>query len=100
MLSGLSIKGDIYVDSGAERALVEDNKSLLPAGVNNVKGDFHRGDVVSVRNVNGVMIACGLTNYDALEITKMKGQRSENIQAVIDNYYGQEVVHRNNMVLL
>lgn len=100
MLSGLSIKGDIYVDSGAERALVEDNKSLLPAGVNNVKGDFRRGDVVSVRNFNGVMIACGLTNYDALEITKMKGQRSENIQAVIDNYYGQEVVHRNNMVLL
>ena len=100
MLSGLSIKGDIYVDSGAERALVEDNKSLLPAGVNNVKGDFRRGDVVSVRNVNGVMIACGLTNYDGLEITKMKGQRSENIQAIIDNYYGQEVVHRNNMVLL
>jgi glutamate 5-kinase len=100
MLSGLSIKGDIYVDNGAEHALAEDNKSLLPAGVNNVSGDFRRGDVVSIKNVDGVMIACGLTNYDAPEISKMKGQRSETIQAVIDNYYGQEVVHRNNMVLL
>ena len=88
------------MDNGAEHALAEDNKSLLPAGVNNVSGDFRRGDVVSIKNVDGVMIACGLTNYDAPEISKMKGQRSESIQAVIDNYYGQEVVHRNNMVLL
>ena len=100
MLSGLSAKGEITVDQGAVRALREQNRSLLPAGVKEVRGDFNRGDVVYITGVRGEQIACGLANYGSGEIASIKGHRSDSIQDILGCHYGQEVVHRNNMVLL
>lgn len=100
ILSGLSDNRDIIVDRGAEKALRNHNRSLLPAGVKDVFGDFSRGDVVYITSQDEVRLACGLVNYSSGEVTKIKGQRSDNIEEILGCDYGQEVVHRNNMVLM
>ena len=100
MLSGLSVKGEVVVDLGAVMALRQRKGSLLPAGVQDVHGGFHRGDVVYITSVQGERVACGLANYGLDEIARIKGSRSDNIQDILGCNYGQEVVHRNNMVLL
>ena len=100
MLSGLSSRGEIRVDEGAAVALREHNRSLLPAGVKGVRGDFQRGDMVYVVDPEGERVACGIANYAAQDIATIKGTRSDGIQAALGYQYGQEVVHRNNLVLL
>ena len=100
MLSGLSVKGEVVVDLGAVRALRQQKRSLLPAGVKDVHGEFHRGDVVYIMSVQGERVACGLANYSSDEISRIKGSRSDSIQDILGCNYGQEVVHRNNMVIL
>ncbi|MBT99301.1 MAG: glutamate 5-kinase [Dehalococcoidia bacterium] len=100
MLSGISQRGQIVVDSGAAGALVKDHRSLLPAGIQDVEGDFGRGESIYVVDANGVKIACGIANYAARDIGKIQGMNSELIEETLGYHYGQEVVHRNNLVLL
>ena len=100
MLSGLSSHGEIVVDKGAASALREGKRSLLPAGVKEVRGDFHRGDIVYIVGPEGSRVACGIANYSASDSDRIRGSRSDRIQSVLGYHYGQEVVHRNNMVLL
>ena len=100
MLSGISQRGRIIVDQGAAGALVKDHRSLLPAGIRDVEGDFNRGESIYVVDSNGVKIACGIANYDAKDIGRILGMNSELIEATLGYHYGQEVVHRNNLVLL
>ena len=100
MLSGLSNRGGIVVDEGASRALVRHHRSLLPAGVQNVHGSFERGDIVSVIDPGRNQIAAGIVNYDSNELGKIKGTQSGAIEAVLGHHYGDEAVHRNNMVVL
>ncbi len=76
MLAGLSLKGGIIVDSGAAKALREQKRSLLPAGVREVQGAFQRGDVVSIIDGKGQRIACGIANYGSQEIVQIRGLRS------------------------
>ena len=100
MLSGISQRGKIGVDSGAAGALVKDHRSLLPAGIKSVEGDFSRGESVYVVDTKGLKIACGIANYAARDIGKIQGLRSDRIEETLGYHYGQEVVHRNNLVLL
>ena len=100
MLSGLSTKGRLKVDSGAIEALRNGNRSLLPAGVTEVSGPFQRGDIIAVLSSEGTQVACGITSYGSEDLEIIKGQRSERIQELLGHQYGAEVVHRNNMVLL
>ncbi|MDE0824278.1 MAG: glutamate 5-kinase [Dehalococcoidia bacterium] len=100
MLSGISQRGQIVVDPGAAGALVRDHRSLLPAGIQYVEGDFSRGEAIYVVDSNGVKIACGIANYAARDIGKIQGMNSELIEETLGYHYGQEVVHRNNLVLL
>jgi len=100
MLSGLSWRGSIVVDEGAVRALREGKASLLPAGVVAAQGDFQRGDVVAIVDPRGQRVACGIANYGAREVEAIKGLRSDRIEEVLGYAYGQEVVHRDNLVLL
>jgi len=95
-----SRSGQIVVDNGAVVALQKQSVSLLPAGVTNVKGKFQRGDVVYITGEGGNRIACGIANYTAADISKISGFRSALIQGILGYHYGQEVVHRNNLVLL
>jgi glutamate 5-kinase len=100
MVAGLSVRGRIAVDAGASRALREQGRSLLPAGVSDVEGDFQRGDAVAITDDDGRRIACGIANYSAQEILRIRGVRSDRIEGVLGHHYGGEVVHRDNLVLL
>jgi glutamate 5-kinase len=100
MLSGLASKGKVTVDKGAVLALKEHNKSLLPAGVIRVDGEFHRGDIVDILDEQGKRIGCGIVNYSSSDLAIIGGRHSDNILNLLGYDYGDEVVHRNNMVIL
>ena len=100
MRSGLASKGRVVVDKGAVIALKEQNKSLLPAGVVKVDGDFQRGDVVDILNGEGGHIGCGISNYSSADMAVIKGVHSDRIIGLLGHDYGTEAIHRNNMVVL
>ncbi|MDA1129188.1 MAG: glutamate 5-kinase [Chloroflexi bacterium] len=100
MLSGISQRGRVVVDAGAVGALVSGHRSLLPAGIQSVGGEFNRGESIYVVDPQGNNIACGIANYAARDIAKIQGLRSDRIEETLGYNYGQEVVHRNNLVLL
>lgn len=100
MLSGLSNRGGIVVDRGAELALGKQNRSLLPAGIENIEGEFQRGDIVSIIGPQRNQVGCGIANYSSEDTTRIKGSSSGMIQDILGYYYGEEVVHRSNLVLL
>ena len=100
MLSGLSIKGEIGIDDGAVRVLQRRNGSLLPAGITEANGMFGRGDLVSIVNGSSVQVGLGITNYSAAEVAAIKGRHSRYIADILGVTYGDEVVHRNNMVIV
>ena len=109
MLAGLATKGRLVVDKGAVVALKEQNRSLLPAGIKAVEGDFKRGDTVDIVSQEGERgkergefekIACGISNYSSQELAVIKGARSDRIESLLGYGYGDEVVHRNNLVVL
>ena len=100
MLTGLSLKGSIVVDAGAARALRQEKRSLLPAGIRRVEGPFERGDAIAICDSEGQRIACGIASYGSSDIETIQGLRSERIEKVLGYQYGAEVVHRDNLVLL
>jgi glutamate 5-kinase len=95
----LKPKGALRVDAGAERALTA-GRSLLPAGVTAVDGPFGRGDAVSVVAADGREIARGLTAYPADEAAQITGRRSSEIQEILGYSAGDEIIHRDDLVLL
>ena len=100
MLSGLASKGKVMVDKGAVSALKNQNKSLLPAGVMKAEGKFQRGDIVDIVDDQGKRIGCGIANYSSSDLAIIGGKHSDKILSLLDYDYGDEVVHRNNMVML
>lgn len=100
MLSGLSTKGKLVVDSGAALALKKQKRSLLAAGIKQVEGKFQRGDIVNIYSPEGSRLGCGITNYSSADIEVIKGAHSGEIAALLGYDYGSEVVHRNNLVVL
>jgi glutamate 5-kinase len=91
--------GALVVDAGAARALAR-GSSLLPAGVRGVEGQFHRGDPVSVRDAAGRELARGLSAYDAEDARRIAGHRSDEIEAILGWRGRDEIVHRDDLVLL
>lgn len=100
LVSELGVKGSLVVDDGAAHALKEDRRSLLPAGVKEAKGNFKRGDVVTIYNSQNEKLGYGITNYSAEEIAAIKGLHSDQILPTLGYEYGDEIIHRNNLVLL
>ena len=100
MLSGLSTKGKLVVDSGAALALRKQNRSLLAAGIEHREGTFQRGDIVDIHDPEGAHIGCGITNYGSADIDILKGAHSKDIASLLGHDYGSEIVHRNNLVVL
>ena len=94
----LKPKGTLRVDAGAERALAG-GRSLLPAGVTAVDGPFGRGDAVSVVAADGREIARGLTAYPVDEAAQIVGRRSGDIQEILGYSGGDEIIHRDDLVL-
>ena len=99
ILSGLAGKSSAHIDGGAVTALKK-GRSLLPAGVVRVKGPFDRGDSVSIVGPEGKTVACGVANYSAADLERIKGCRSAEITQILGYHLGDEVIHRNNVVML
>ncbi len=94
-------KGKVYVDDGAMRALTEKGKSLLATGIVSVEGTFKKGDIISIyKKGNDMQFAKGLTNYSSEEIEKIKGCSTSAIIKVLGYKLYDEVIHRDNMVIL
>ncbi|MFN6250625.1 MAG: glutamate 5-kinase [Acetobacteraceae bacterium] len=91
--------GVLVVDAGAARALKR-GSSLLPAGVRAVEGEFSRGDPVSVRDAEGLEVARGLSAYDADAARLIAGHRSESLEEILGWRGRDEIIHRDDMVLL
>lgn len=95
----LKPRGSIVIDDGACKALKERNSSLLPAGVVSVKGTFGVGDAVSIVSGRGDEVARGLARYSAAEVGQLAGGQSRQIAERIGNHAGDEIVHRDDLVL-
>jgi glutamate 5-kinase len=93
-------KGGIQVDAGAERALIHQGRSLLPSGVQGTVKAFEAGDVVSILGAEGKEFARGLVNYSAEEVERIKGRRSSEIEQILGYRHSDEVIHRDNLVIL
>ena len=100
MLSGVSNKGNIRIDKGAVSALRSSKTSLLPAGVLSCFGRFERGDIVYIKDEHENNIAAGISNYGSSDLLKIQTLKSDLIEQILGHYYGDEVIHRNNMVML
>jgi len=95
--------GAILVDAGAARALADKGASLLPGGVTGVEGEFRRGDMVEIRlrEAGGERaVARGISQYSAVDIRRLAGRHSREIETVLGYNYGENVVHRDDLVLL
>lgn len=93
-------QGVISVDKGAKSALIRRGKSLLPSGVVEARGGFRSGDVVSLLDEDKLEFAKGLVNYGMEEVNKIKGCRSSQIEKVLGYKHSDEIVHRDNLVLM
>jgi glutamate 5-kinase len=94
----LAPAGRLTIDEGAERALMS-GKSLLPAGVRAVDGDFARGDTIAVMSLDGREIARGLSSYDGQEARLISGKKSADIEAILGYSGRAAMVHRDDMVM-
>jgi len=94
----LELKGALYVDAGAAKALSE-GRSLLPAGVTRVEGAFSRGDCVAIRNAEGGEIGRGLVAYDKAHAERIKGRNSRDIAHILGTPGRAEMIHRDDMAL-
>jgi glutamate 5-kinase len=94
------VKGKIFVDDGAANALLKGNKSLLPGGVTHTEGTFLEGSIVGIYNQNKRMIAKGISYYTSTDIEKIKGKRTGNIDKKDVKRYYDEIIHRDNLILI
>jgi glutamate 5-kinase len=94
----LDLNGHVVIDTGACRALTA-GKSLLPAGVTAVVGDFERGDLIGVRDQTGREIARGLSNYPADEARALAGRHSGLSESILGYRGREELIHRDDMVM-
>jgi glutamate 5-kinase len=94
----LEPRGVLFIDAGAVAALRR-GKSLLPAGVKRVDGEFQRGDAVVIRDLDGAEVARGLVAYDAGDAQKIVGQSSADIVGILGIEGRSEMVHRDDLVM-
>ncbi|WAL71787.1 glutamate 5-kinase [Kitasatospora sp. YST-16] len=95
-----SPRGSLTLDDGAVAAVVHGGKSLLPAGVTRVEGEFAAGDPVDLLGENGHIVARGLVNFDARELPRLLGRSTRELAQELGAAYEREVVHRDDLVVL
>ena len=99
MADHLQMRGAVIVDAGAARKVREEGKSLLPIGVTDVQGEFQRGDVIAIRDADGLELARGLANYDSSQARLIARKPSHEFEKLL-GYTGEpEMIHRDNLVL-
>ncbi len=100
LASHLKMRGQLTLDDGAVRVLCRGGRSLLPVGVRSVSGQFRRGEMVSCVSEAGVEVARGLINYDADEARAIAGRSSDRIAEVLGYISDEEIIHRDNLVIV
>jgi glutamate 5-kinase len=95
----LDLHGAVVLDAGALRAL-HTGKSLLPAGVRQVEGDFQRGDAILVRGPDGGEVGRGLAGYDAAEARAIMGANTRDIERILGYSGRSAMIHRDDLVLI
>lgn len=98
--SHLQTRGTLTLDDGAVKVLRQGGRSLLPVGVKAIAGQFRRGEMVSCVDLNGKEIARGLVNYDADEARAIAGRSSDRIADVLGYVSDEEMIHRDNLVVV
>ncbi|MBA7491533.1 Glutamate 5-kinase [subsurface metagenome] len=96
----LPLSGRIFVDEGAKRALIEKGKSLLPSGIVKVEGGFEIGDGVRIVDSQGKEFGRGLVYYSSSEVERIAGKKTKDIQQILGHKDYDEVIHRDNLVIL
>ena len=99
MADHLQLRGAVTVDPGAASKLLAEGKSLLAIGMTHVEGDFSRGDVIAIRDVNGLEIARGLANYASTEARLICRKPSSEFEGLLGYVAESEFVHRDNLIL-
>ena len=99
IISSLNSSGKIHIDEGAAKALLR-GKSLLAAGIKKVSGEFKKGDNILVVDENDKNLARGLSSFTSLEIDKIKGKQSNEIENILGYPSKSEVIHKDDMVRL
>jgi len=100
MADHLQLRGAVTVDAGAAAKVRAEGKSLLPIGMTGVEGEFSRGDVIAVRDAQGVELARGLANYSSAEARLLCRKPSSEFERLLGYVAEPEMVHRDNMVLM
>ncbi len=100
MIDQLQLRGAVTVDPGAFLKIRDGGKSLLPVGIVEVRGEFHRGDIISVYGLDGSEVARGLTNYSSGEARLIARKSSSEFESILGFICEPEMIHRDNMVLL
>jgi glutamate 5-kinase len=96
---GKRTTGIIVIDKGAEEAVLNKGKSVLPVGVVEVRGKFSRGDTLEVLSPEGKLIAKGITNFSSEELEKIKGKNRKKILSEFGASMCDEVIHRDGLVV-
>jgi glutamate 5-kinase len=99
ILAGGRATGAVQIDSGAVQALAR-GSSLLPVGVKSAEGTFDRGDSIRILDPSGKEIARGIANYGASDLARIIGKKSEAIETILGFNFGDEIIHRNDLVIL
>ncbi len=94
------LQGTVSLDDGAVIALTKNGKSLLPVGIKSVNGEFKRGEIISCVDQSGKEIARGVTNYDSTQTKLIIGKSSREIQELLGHIDEDELIHRDNMILV
>ena len=93
-------QGSIFLDKGAEQHVRNQGASLLPAGITGTDSTFDRGAIIRLFSQDKAPIGVGISNYSSQEIQKIQGMKSDLIESKLGYTYGDEVVHRDDMVIL
>jgi glutamate 5-kinase len=96
---GAQVRGAVTINEGARKMIADGGKSLLPAGLIGIEGDFESGDLVAIQDEAGDCVAKGLTNYSSGDLHKIHGLKTAEIEGVLGSRDFDEVIHRDNMVL-
>lgn len=92
--------GSLYVDDGAKEALLKNGRSLLPSGIKKIDGTFEAGSVVLCVDLSGMHFARGVVNYSSIELNRIKGFKTTEIETILGYKVYDEVIHRDNLVVL
>ena len=95
-----NVRGEIFVNDGAAKALIENQTSLLPIGVTAIKGSFDEGEVVCIYNSDNQEFARGVANYNSKDCEKIMGKHSSDIKQILGYMQSDDLINKDNLVIL